>query len=112
MEKSGNFPRCPHCQRLFEPGTTWKGANYCRGLFLLKVIGEYPGLSAWELSQKAKMAYGDTTRGLLKLRDFDLLTFEAEERDGGGQRYRYWSNGESAPIHRFMAALARATEGY
>ena len=110
MESIASFPRCPHCERTLAPGACWTGANYCRGFYLYPVIKANPGLTAWELSQAANLAYSDTTRGLLKLRDYGVLDFVAEERDGGGQRYRYTVKPDGEGLPRFLLALRRATE--
>jgi hypothetical protein len=83
--------RCPSCNRAFTPGDTWKGANYCRGLFLLGVIEKNPGLSAWELSEFTSMSMTDAQRGLAKLRDFKVVGYESEPRDEEGSfRYRFY----------------------
>jgi hypothetical protein len=52
---------CPSCRRICEPGITWEGANYCRGLILLRFIKEKPGFSGWELFQASGILYTDTT---------------------------------------------------
>ena len=69
----------------------WRGANYCRGLVLLRCIEDQPGLSAWELSQQSGIPYTDITRGLAKLREYGLVRTIAEERVQGGHRLRYWA---------------------
>jgi hypothetical protein len=100
-------PACPSCGRVSEPGTTWKGANYCRGLVLLRVIGDKPGLSAWELSQISHLPYTDATRGLAKLREYGVVSIETEERAQGGMRYRYWPAGDPAIRAGFVEAVRR-----
>jgi hypothetical protein len=88
------YPSCPACHRDFKPGEFWSGANFCRGRFLLPMIQEHPGLSAWELSRLTKMPYAGVTKGLQKLREWALVDFEAEDRENGGQRYRYSTVGK------------------
>lgn len=84
-----DYPKCSHCGREFAPGQTWHGSNFCRAAHLLPIIAANPGISTWELSQKAGMPYADTNRAVLKARDWNVLDFVAEERPQGGQRYRY-----------------------
>jgi hypothetical protein len=96
---------CPSCGRACELGATWKGANYCRGLVLLQVINDNPGLSAWELSQISGVPYTDATRGLAKLREFKVVSTESEERLEGGIRYRYYPANDSVALDRFIATL-------
>jgi hypothetical protein len=100
-------PHCPSCKKTFEAGTTWTGANYCRGLALAVCIKDKPGLSAWELSKASGIAYGDVHAGLLKLRDFGVVSVESEERATGGERYRYYATGDPAARARFLEALRR-----
>jgi hypothetical protein len=101
-------PACPSCGRACEPGATWKGANYCRGLILLRFIEDKPGLSAWELSQISSVPYTDATRGLAKLRDYQAVDTVMEERSGGdGFRYRYWPTDNPDAHQRFLEALRR-----
>lgn len=107
METRGKFPNCPHCSRQFTPGSYWTGANYCRGIYLLNWIHQHPGLSAWELSQLAHIPYTDTTRALLKLRDWGLLVHTVEDRQGGGQRFRYECSNNAEALQNFQAALNR-----
>jgi hypothetical protein len=95
------YPVCPQCNRAFAPGQWWQGANYCRGLFLLNEIYVKSGLSAWELSQESGMAYRDVTKGLQKLRDWDIVVTETEEREQGGIRYRYFPVGDDKKNDRF-----------
>lgn len=103
------YPSCPSCGRRCEPGVSWPGANLCRGLILLRVIGDHPGLSGWELSQRCGMPYADATRALLKLRDYEVVSTQSEPRaDGTGIRYRYWPLDDAAARHRFFAAVRRA----
>lgn len=83
------YPKCPHCDLEFRPGIFWNQANYCRGRFLLPVIEANPGLSTWELHQKSGMPYALVSKGIAKLRDWELVVFESEDRDQGGIRYRY-----------------------
>jgi hypothetical protein len=101
-------PHCPSCGRVCEPGTTWKGSNYCRGLVLLRFIEDQPGLSGWELAQISGVPYTDATRGLAKLREHGVVRTESEERDQGGIRYRYRPDGGAPARARFMEALRRA----
>jgi hypothetical protein len=101
-------PACPSCGRVCELGATWKGANYCRGLILLRFIEDRPGLSGWELSQASGVPYTDAVRGLAKLREFGIVRTRSDEREQGGQRYRYWANGSTAVRARFVEAVRRA----
>lgn len=103
--QTATFPFCPHCGREFAPGASWHGANFCKGLYLLPIIGSHPGASSWELSQVANIPYGDTQKGLLKLRDFQAVEYVAEEKDGGGQRFRYHLSQDKTAIRRFMDAV-------
>jgi hypothetical protein len=104
-EETVEAPACPSCGRLCDPGATWKGVNYCRGFALLSFIEQNPGLSAWELSQLAGMAYPHTSSALAKLHERKVVDTEAEERAEGGFRYRYWSAGDSVALDRFIATL-------
>lgn len=99
------YPSCPSCGRIFRPGLSWKGANYCRGLLLLRFIEDEPGLSGWELSQRTSMSYEDATRGLTKLRSHAMVTTEVEERDAGGIRYKYYPAHDTVQRQHFMATL-------
>jgi hypothetical protein len=100
-------PACPSCGRTCELGTTWRGANYCRGLILLQFIEDNPGLSGAELSEASGIPYTDATRGLAKLREYGVVSTESEERSEGGFRYRYWPAGDTAAFARFMSTLQR-----
>lgn len=102
-------PKCPSCGRVFELGVFWQGANFCRGLFLLGMVGDTPGLSAWELSDLAGMSMQDAQRGLTKLRSWGVVDYTAEDRgDGESFRYRF----SPLPDHeeqyaRFLAQTQR-----
>ena len=106
-------PKCPSCGKLFTAGTFWQGANFCRGLFLLSMIADRPGLSAWELSDLAGMSMQDAQRGLTKLRSWDVVEYAPEPRsDGDSFRYRF----TPLPDHedqyaRFLAATQRVERG-
>ena len=100
-------PACPSCGRICEPGKTWKGANYCRGLALLAFIAQAPGLSAWELSKLSGLPYKDTTRGLEKLREYGAVTTEREEIEGDRFRYKYFTGSISAR-QGFLDAMSHA----
>ena len=100
-------PTCPSCGRVCTPGSTWKGANYCRGLILLTFIRDKPGLTTWELSQASGNPYTDSSRGLAKLREFSVVSNESEERIQGGVRYRYWPSDDDDAHERFLATLRR-----
>jgi hypothetical protein len=100
-------PRCPSCGRPCAPGASWTGSNFCRGLILLDFVAKNPGQSAWELSLRSGIAYVETSRALLKLREYNLVTFEAEERAQGGQRYRYYPANNQPDLERFQAAVRR-----
>ena len=108
IQKNHIAPSCPSCGRVCKPGETWPGANYCRGLILLGFIEDAPGLTAWELSQASGVPYTDATRGLAKLREFDAVSTEAEERPQGGYRYRYWLSGDVVARQRFADAASTA----
>ena len=100
-------PRCPSCGRECEAGRTWRGANYCRGLALLRFIEDEPGLSGWELSQKSGVPYTDATRGLAKLREYRVVHTESVERTKGGIRYHYWPVDDVATRQKFVEAVRR-----
>jgi predicted transcriptional regulator len=53
-------------------------------------IAERPGLSAWELSGLSGLSYAQCSKGLQKLRDIEAVKYEAEERESGGIRYRFY----------------------
>lgn len=95
-------PRCPSCGRSIVPGTTWKGANYCRGLALLRFIEDDPGLSARELSQRGGVPYTDMTRGFAKHQEYLLVRTETKERQQSGTRYGYWPLGDIEKRQRFV----------
>ena len=101
------IPACPGCGRVCTPGSTWKGANYCRGLILLSFIKATPGLTGWELSQASGVPYTDTTRGLAKLKEYGVVSTESEDRIEGGVRYRYWPGGDDNAHDRFLETLQR-----
>jgi hypothetical protein len=101
-------PNCPSCGRVCDPAATWKGANYCRGFALLPFIESNPGLSAWELSQVSGMSYQDATRGLAKLREYEAVLAEPEDRGDGSYRYRYWPADSPGAQDRFIANLRTA----
>lgn len=101
------YPVCPSCGRVCAPGATWKGANYCRGLILLRFIEDEPGLSGWELAQVSSMPYPETVRGLEKLREWGVVATESEDRDQGGFRYRYWTADYPAVRAHFVEVLRR-----
>jgi hypothetical protein len=102
---SPNPPRCPSCGRICTPGATWAGANYCRGLALLRHIEDKPGLSGWELSQVSGMPYAEATRGLEKLRERGVVATKAEDRAEVGFRYRYWPAGDPTVRAHFVEAV-------
>jgi DNA-binding IclR family transcriptional regulator len=105
--RAKGYPSCPSCGRQCEPGVTWKGANYCRGLILLRFIEDQPGLSGWELSQLSSVPYSDATRGLSKLREWKLVRPDSEDRGDGTIRYRYWPINDSGLRARFMEVVRR-----
>jgi hypothetical protein len=100
-------PRCPSCGRTSEEAATWAGANYCRGLALLRFIEDQPGLSGWELAQVSGMPYPEATRGLEKLRGKGAVAAQAEERADVGFRCRYYPAGDPAARARFVEAVRR-----
>lgn len=81
--------RCSYCGKAFGPGKNWHGANFCRAAFLLPHIEANPGKTTWELHQISGLPYADATKGLEKAREWDVVEFDAEDRESGGQRYRY-----------------------
>ena len=101
------YPVCPSCGSTCAPGATWKGANYCRGLVLLRFIDETPGLSGWELSQASGIPHADTTRGLAKLKEYGVVATESEDRIEGGFRYRYYPSDDTVAHERFLTTLQR-----
>ena len=101
-------PMCPSCGRICDLGTSWPGANFCRGLTLLKWIEDTPNLSAAELAKVTGIPYKDVARGLLKLRHYNLLLTVPEDRTEGGYRYRYEYTGDLEARQDFMEALRRA----
>lgn len=84
-------PRCRGCGREFAPGTFWASANNCRVAYLLPIIADRPGISAWELSQAAGMDFDAVTKAMTKARSrfADVLEWQPEERANGGVRYRF-----------------------
>ena len=104
---SGPPPTCPSCARIFKPGATWQGSNFCRGLFLLQFVYDAPDLSAWELSQLSGLPYEDAKKGLEKLRDYDAVATVREEIEGDRFRYRY-STGGTSDHQRFLDAMSHA----
>lgn len=91
MMTEQEYPRCRGCGREFSPGTSWANANSCRVAFLLPIIAEHPGISAWELSKAAGMDPGAVTKAMTKAREAfaAALTWVPEEREAGGVRYRF-----------------------
>lgn len=91
VDSENRFPRCRGCGREFAPGAFWTAANYCRVAYLLPIIAERPGISAWELSQAAAMDYPTVTKAMTKAREMfaDAVQWEPEARDKGGVRYRF-----------------------
>jgi hypothetical protein len=102
------LPACPSCSRACMPGTTWAGANYCRGAILLAIIDKKPGLTGWQLAQVSGLAYPRAVSGLAKLREYQAVRTEAEEREAGGFRYRYHPAEDPTGRERFLAALPHA----
>lgn len=101
---------CPSCgEGLSRKGVSWMGANYCRGLYLLGVIAQRPGLSGSELSQETGVPYQAVVTGLTKIRDFgELVIAEAEERSQGGVRYRYFPLASGGRLHEYEDAARNA----
>lgn len=105
------YPSCSHCQREFRPGDFWNGANYCRGLFLFETLLHHDSpATTWELCQETGMPYADAGRAMLKLREYGLVTFDKEERPGGGERFRYCPVTDKPTYLRFANALERAAK--
>jgi len=102
---------CPNCKREFVRGITWKGSNYCRGLFLMDQGKNSPGLSGWELSELTGLPYRDTVRGLERARDYDAIEARAEDKENGGIRYRYWPYPDHSTRRDAMAQKRKACYG-
>lgn len=84
------YPQCRHCGRAFGPGDAWMRANYCRAIYVAEELERQPGRTTWEISQATGMPYAAVSKGLIKAREWSLVTIvETEQRDGGGVRYRY-----------------------
>lgn len=81
--------RCPVCGRI--PGAGAFQANYCLGFAMLDVIRRNPGLTTFELSKIGPLTYAQAVRAAEKLRANGWVRTEAEEREQGGTRYRYWA---------------------
>ena len=107
---TNSIPACPSCGTPFEVGKWWGGSNYCLGLFMLDIVANNPGLSAWELSQRCTMDYANVSKGLNKLRDFEVIQVEPEERTQGGIRYRYF--GINEPARERFEDSVRTVEAY
>jgi predicted transcriptional regulator len=82
-------PVCRCCGRPFKPGHFWYRANLCRAAHIVSFLQEHPGQSAWELSQELGMTYSDVQKGLMRAREYGLVTYTTEEREAGGVRHRY-----------------------
>ena len=89
MVTTNTRPKCNYCGNEFWAGGVWLKANYCRAAYLLPIIEQSPGLSSWELSKIANIPFTQVSSALVKARDWNLVTYEAEENEQGGQRYRY-----------------------
>jgi hypothetical protein len=85
MTSTQHAPSCPSCGHAFLPGVTWPGANYCRGMALIRFIEAHPGSSGWELSQTIGMPYNDVLGGLSKLRQFGAVVTRTEPRESEGK---------------------------
>ena len=98
---------CPHCGQVLQVSSNWPGINFCRGLTLLPWIANHPGLSAWELAQVSGMAYSQVSKGVMKLRDLEIVRCDPEPREAGGFRYRYypWTD-HDVHADRLQAILA------
>ena len=106
MVTQTHFPVCPHCQREFVPGTTWFQANFCRLAFLIPIIEQYPGETAWQLAQRSGLVYADASAALAKGRAYNLFLLESEQRDNGGVRYRYRATVACRPfLERVLGTL-------
>ena len=75
---------------------------------MLDFIQDTPSLSAAELSQVTGIPYKETTRALLRLREYDLLTTTPEDRGDGSFRYRYEFNGDLEARQHFVEATRKA----
>ena len=97
--------QCPACGDEIVAGAYQ--AQYCRMFYALRLVTEWPGLSAWELSRKDdEAAYADIAPALLKAGGKKLVIYREELREEGltGKRYRYWPKepeaiDEAAAIH-------------
>lgn len=74
---------------------------------MLEHIDATPGLSAWELSQVCGLEYSGVQKGLIRLREYSAVRFEAENREAGGVRYRYHP-GQPAQRVAFLQAVREA----
>lgn len=83
------MPKCSYCGRSFGPGTQWSGSNYCRAAFLLPHVAENPGQTTWDYSQISGLPYAEAVKGLEKAREWQVVEYQAEEKQAGGIRYRY-----------------------
>ena len=83
------MPSCAYCQREFRPGLSWGNVNFCRAGFLTDYIRDHPGKSGWEISKATGLLYSDVAKALTKAREWELVAWDVEERDSGGQRFRY-----------------------
>lgn len=89
MVVSATYPVCEYCKREFRPGESWTGVNFCRAVHLVKILLGHPGLSTWELAQEGGILYSEASKAMLKARDWGMVSYEEEEREAGGKRYRY-----------------------
>lgn len=92
VDSEKQSPRCRGCGREFAPGAFWSAANSCRVAYLLPIIAEHPGISAWELSQAAGMDFATVSKAMTKARAVfaDAVQWEPEPRESGdGIRYRF-----------------------
>lgn len=105
------YPRCPSCGKVFVPGDFWANANSCRGLLILNAITqEGDGLSAYDLSLITGLTTQETSSGLAKLRERDVISGVPEERDSGGIRYRHFMYPDHADRVRRFAETLKAAE--
>ena len=104
------YPKCErHCKRTFAPGGTWRGANYCRLVYILAHIDANPGVTTAEIAQLTGMTYGDVTKAMAKGREREMFRLEPEERDQGGLRYHYYLPRDYSDILGEMMKILNTT---
>jgi hypothetical protein len=69
-----------------------------------------PGLTTFELSLESGLSYQDASRGLAKLREYNAVRFEPEQRAEGGIRYRHYPATGTPGYGRFLKAAVMCRE--